>query len=987
MRPSTFVSAFLAAAVLSLCVSASAQVANTEYARDPNQSVDQQYTKKILEYTTDPSFVSPLVNYLPASTTVPTPEKVLGDVSGAPNMLPYAEDVYKYFRLLAASTPRVQVVTIGHSEEGREMIAVAVADESLLKGQKENDARLAKLADPRTIGMDDAKAQPLIDASYPVYYITGTIHSTETGAPTALMEMAYRLAVDNSPYIKYIRSHMIVLITPVVEVDGRDRMVDIYKWHRAHPNEDWPRLVYWGHYVAHDNNRDAMGMTLNLTNNVLNTYVDWHAQVLHDLHESVPFLYDNTVGDGPYNAWIDPVLANEWAELGWNNVAQMQNFGMPGVFTHGDFDTWSPGYLMFLAGLHNGISRLYETFGNGGADTEKRILSPEEYSRTWYRQNPPLPVVTWSQRDNNNYEESALLSTLSYFSKNTHHFLVNYYEKSKRSVLKPTIEGPSAYVLPANAAQLNRQVQLLEVLKKQHVEVSVLRDAVTASVPPAKRGDKPTQQTFSAGSFVIRMDQPYSRIADALLDKQYWAPDDPQKHPYDDTGWSFSELFNLKVARITDPAILTAKMTSVDDPQSLSGKQTGSGSVAVIANTGQSSLLTLVYKLKDAHIAVAEKPFDAAGNHYSAGSLLISDASDATLAPVLKELSLDAIRLVSAPDVASHPAKAPRIAFMHTWQGTQTEGWWRYEFDHVGVPYKYISTQTAAAEADLRSKYDVIIFAPVGYANTQSILNGTPKYGNATPWQTTDLTPNLGRLDSTADTRGGLGLEGLAHLRAFVEQGGLLITSEDTSEFAIDSGLAPGVSVVHSDARVVGTVLDSIFVAADHPIAWGYGASVPVISANGMAFNISNVEGGRGAGRTLMDPYAQRPTGRGSLEDSDVVVGRKDVDPEPLVKQKPWEAKTLNEEQLRNNPSVIPAALRPEVILRFADAKGMLLSGLLSNPTAIAEHAIVVDAHLGEGNVLLFANNPVYRGETVGSYPLVFNAILNFDHLGHTAKP
>src|SRR6201992_2787483 len=93
----------------------------------------------------------------------------------------------------------------------------------------------------------------------------------------------------------------------------------------------------WGHYVAHDNNRDAMGMTLNLTNNVLNTYLGWHTQVLHDLHESVPFLYDNTVGDGPYNAWIDPTLADEWAELGGNNVSQMKSFGMPGVFTHGTF--------------------------------------------------------------------------------------------------------------------------------------------------------------------------------------------------------------------------------------------------------------------------------------------------------------------------------------------------------------------------------------------------------------------------------------------------------------------------------------------------------------------------------------------------------------------------------------------------------------------------------------------------------------------------
>jgi hypothetical protein len=260
-------------------------------------------------------------------------------------------------------------------------------------------------------------------------------------------------------------------------------------------------------------------------------------------------------------------------------------------------------------------------------------------------------------------------------------------------------------------------------------------------------------------------------------------------------------------------------------------------------------------------------------------------------------------------------------------------------------------------------------------------------YGNALPWEKTELTPNLGLLDSTADTRPGLGLAGLEHLRKFVEQGGLLITSEDTAQFAIDSGLAPGVSVQKSEARAVGTVLNTVFVAPDDPVAWGYGASVPVMSANGMAFNISNVQGRGGYGRTLMDPYAQRPTGRGTMDDSDVVQGRKDVAPEPLVKQKAWEAKTLNEEEMRNNPAVIPVALRPQVILRFADAKGLLLSGLLEHPESIAEHAMVVDAHVGEGNVLLFANNPVYRGETVGSYPLVFNAILNFQHLGAEAKP
>jgi len=989
MRPTHLLSALVPAAILSLSVCPTlAQIGlNDAFARDSKQPIDQPYTDHIRKYTTDPQFSSRLVDYLPSSLTVPTPARVLGDVAGAPDMLPYAEDVYKYFRLLESTSPRVKVFSIGHTEENREMIAVAIADPALLQDAKENGERLAKLADPRSIGLDDHKAQPLIDQSYPVYYITGTIHSSETGAPTALMELAYRLAVDESPYIKYIRSHMIVLITPVVEVDGRDRMVDTYRWHKAHPGQEWPRLAYWGHYVAHDNNRDAMGMTLNLTNNVLNTYLGWHAQVLHDLHESVPFLYDNTVGDGPYNAWIDPTLADEWAELGWNNVSQMQSFGMPGVFTHGDFDTWSPGYLMFLAGMHNGISRLYETFGNGGADTEKRILQPEEYSRTWYRQNPPLPTVIWSQRDNNNYEESALLSTLSYFSRNTHHFLENYYIKSKRSVLKPTLDGPAAYVLPSDSGELNRQLQLLNVLKLQHVEVHQLSAAATSSVPAAKRGDKPTSQTFPVGSYVIRLDQPYSRVADALLDKQYWAPDDPQKHPYDDTGWSFSLLFNVKTVRVTDPSILKVPMTPVADFDQASGKISGSGSIYAIADTGQTSVLSLVYALKQAHVETTEKAFDADGQHFAAGSLLITQTDEQTLAATLHKLSLDAVRLSTMPSVAMHAAPVPRIAFMHTWLGTQTEGWWRLAFDKAGIPFSYISTQTAGSEGNLRGKYDVIIFAPVGRSSSQEIIEGLPKWGNALPWQKSELTPNLGLLDSTEDMRQGLGYDGLAHLKSFVDKGGLLITCEDTAQFAIDMGLAPGVSVPpHDDARIVGSVLSSVFVAPSSPIANGYGATLPVMSANGMVFNVSNTLG-RQAGRMLMDPYTHRPTGRGGADDGDIAQGRVDVEPEVLPKPQPWQPRPLNEDQLRNNLQAIPVQYRPEVILRFSDQKGLLLSGLLDKATSIAERAIVVNAHLGEGNVLLFANNPVYRGETIGSYDLVFNAILNYDHLRQSVAP
>ena len=111
--------------------------------------------------------------------------------------------------------------------------------------------------------------------------------------------------------------------------------------------------------------------------------------MLHDLHESVAYMYDNTIGDGPYNSWLDPLVTNEWQMIGWNNVQEMTRYGMPGVFAHGNFDTWSPGYLMFIAATHNGISRLYETFGNGGsADTAGAHPRPERHAAELVQAEP-----------------------------------------------------------------------------------------------------------------------------------------------------------------------------------------------------------------------------------------------------------------------------------------------------------------------------------------------------------------------------------------------------------------------------------------------------------------------------------------------------------------------------------------------------------------------------------------------------------------------
>jgi hypothetical protein len=1003
-----------AAFACTLAAVVSAQQAPT-FVRDPKIPIDEEYTKKIKEYTTQPFFGSPLVDYLPASKTVPTPKAVLGDIAGAPGKLPYAEEVYQYMRLLEKASPRVKVYSIGKTEEGREMIAVAVASEAIMAKLQDNASRLAKLADPRTINMDDAQAEPLINAATPIYYITGTIHSPETGSPTALMELAYRLTVDDHEYIKSIRNNLITLITPVIEVDGRNKMVDVYKWHLANPGQNWPGLVYWGKYVAHDNNRDAMGVTLKLTENVLNAYMQWHPQVLHDLHESVPYLYDNTVGDGPYNAWIDPILADEWQMIGWNNVSEMTKFGMPGVFTHGNFDTWSPGYLMFIAALHNGISRLYETFGNGGADTVERSLQPNDYARTWYKQNPPLPKALWSQRNNNNYQQTGLLTSLHYFAANKQLFLRNFYTKSKRSILKAGTEGPAAYVLSADDPRPGAQADLLRTLQKQGVEISRATSSFTVTVPskkapprPAttntdgsggpsdgrdgqdrrdgqdgqeKKPAAPTTQTFPAGSYIVRMDQPYSRIADSLLDYQYWSPNDPQRTPYDDTGWTFPELFNVQAVRVADVKVLDAPVEKIAGEVRPKGGVTDTGSVFLVNHNADIALATLRYKLKDASFEAAEEPFDAGGKKFNRGSFIIKNASAAEVQKAATDLGLQVAAVSAAPTVKTHPVRAPRVALLHTWLTTQTEGWWRQAFDNAQVPFTYINTQQVAKDDSLNAKFDVIIFPPVG-RGPEGIVGGMPMWGNALPWKKTAETPNLGSEDQTDDMRPGLGWIGVAHLQTFVRNGGLLLTVMDTADLAVSSGFTPGLSIAQRQRlRIVGSVVRSKMVDATSPIAYGYTDNLAIWCDNGPIFNVSSVFGGRGGRRLGPDDGGNRPTGRGTADDPDMPQGRPSVEIPAEPRVDTWQAVPITEEQLRNGINVIPPTARPRVILRYADSRELLVSGLVENGGEIAQHAAVVDVPLDKGHVVAFSNNPIWRGETEGSYFLVFNALLNFDRL------
>ncbi len=589
------------------------------------QPLDEGYTKKIREATTSPMFLTELVDHLPASPTVPTPEKFLGYIAGAENQLTYARDVHRYMRELARTSPRVRVFSIGQTEEGREMIVVLVSSEENLKRLDRLKQITAALADPRRT--PDAEAEKLIREGVPFYWATGAIHSPETGSPEMLMELAYRLAVTESPFYENLRRNLVVMITPVVEVDGRERMVDLYRWRKANPGKTPPPLLYWGRYVAHDNNRDGIALALALSRNINRTFLDYHPQVVHDLHESVPFLYTST-GMGPYNAWLDPIEINEWQKMAWHEVEEMTKRGVPGVWTWGFYDGWGANYMMQVAHGHNAIGRFYETFGNGGADTRERTVPAAQTQRAWYRPNPPLPRVKWSHRNNVNLQQSALLISLDFAAKNRETFLRNFWLKSKRSVAKATTEGPAGYVIHA-APRPNEAASLAAQLMMHGVEVHRLEQEAEAG------GAK-----FPAGAYLVRMDQPYSRMADMFLDRQYYSPNDPA--PYDDTGWTLGALRNVPVTRVTDTAILKAPARLLTAPPKPEGGVRGEGRVFAVMHNADRALATLRFRLRNIRFLAAEKPFEAAGQKFPAGSFLIpAENQPANLRTLLEEAARD----------------------------------------------------------------------------------------------------------------------------------------------------------------------------------------------------------------------------------------------------------------------------------------------------------------------------------------------------------
>ncbi len=841
-----------------------------------SQPLDADYTARIREYTTDPRISTELVDSMPASGAVPSPLEFLGRIPGTPDELTYYADILRYLEALDRASDRVRLFRIGTSTEGRDLVTVVIADAATIASLERYRSVTARLTDPRVTS--DEEARRLIRMGKPIYYVTGGTHAPEAGGPEMLMELAFRMAVDETPFVRAIRDQSIFAFTPVTDVDGREKMVDTF-YYEKRTGRPAPPLVYWGEYAAHDNNRDALGLGLRLTRAMMETFLEWHPTVWHDLHESMPYLYTST-GAGPYNPSVDPVVTDEWWLLAKYEVSEMTKRGVPGVWTYGFHDGWAPNYLFSIANSHNSIGRFYETQGYGPGRRDVG-LDPDATRVEWFRGNPTLPSIRWGPRNNVNIQQSALLLAMSYVARNKDTFLESYYLKNKRAIERGRARPPHAWLIRADQRRRVEAVELVNLIRRQGAEVHVLDTPLDARV------------TASVGDFVVRMDQPYRTIVDILLGTQRYPASAPP--PYDDTGWTLPMLRNVQVESVSDASILDHPMTRLAEDVRVAGEVTGRGSFLLVDHTTDGVLATFRFAHPEVEMQAAERAFEADGRSFGPGAIIVDDPDGSTLDRSLVDLGLEAHRVELRPAVKVHDLDPPRIGFVHSWITTQDEGWVRLAFDRFQVPYSYFADPKLRTR-NLRARYDVIVFPHLGEPPHVQVA-GVPATGEPIPYRRSALTPHLGVLDSSEDIRGGMGLEGLANLVTFVHAGGTLIVEGSTSALLPAYGVVRGVEFEQPGRLVApGSVLRAEFVDPRSPIAYGYQEmSLPVYFDTGPVIRV------RGESA---EPSGSAPEPRPSAHaELDAILRRL---------------------------GVVPESRAPRVIMRFPEEEGRILqSGLL----------------------------------------------------------
>lgn len=904
------------------------------------QARDTSFARQVSAYTTDPRFLPASVANLPVSATIPSPQKHFGTIAGAPTVEHHAAELYAYYRALAAATPRVKVISMGSTEGGRELILVVIADSGVIRHLDAYRATLARLADPRTVPPESLDA--VIGRAKPIYYLMGGLHSSEMGPPEMLTELAYRLAAGEDSAMRAIRNGVITVINPVAEPDGRDRQVDWYDRYtkgRKDIEDGFPvSSPYWGDYARHDDNRDGLQMALKLTLAISRTYYEWHPTVMHDLHESIPLLYVST-GTGPYNVHNDPIAISEWQLLANNDITALDAQGLPGVWTWAFFDGWWPGYGVWVANNHNSIGRFYETFGNAGAGTYVRDLGGDSYagdsvtSRQWYRPAPPTRKVRWSARDNVNYMEAGVLASLTYAAQNATQLLHNFWQKGANSIARGRTEKPYAYVIPGFARQRDprRTAYLINQLERQGIEI----DRRTSGGPD------------STGDFVILRNQPYGDLVVNLLARTAY-PASAKYPPYDDVAWTLGDLYGVAVHGVDDTAVFHwAGLEPLTDTVAAREQVTGSGASYVMAYRAQGELLPALYALRAdqaaAHAYAAESTFTVGKDTFPVGSVIWEGLSANVAAKLANEYALPLVG-APVPSVPRHELRTPRVAIYHTWFDTQDEGWSRYTFEHMRIPYTPIDKDDLR-KGNLRARFDVIV-VPNARGGIPEWIHGVDAKWGPLAYAKTPATPALGSPESSPDITGGPGFEGLGELQKFVADGGEIITLGAATSLVVGTGIALPLTP-HGAGGLFhpGSVVRARSRRARSPILYGYPTQFTIFRGNGPLFEVD--------ARDSAMLVLQYGAGLKAPHDEGPMLGM----PETAIPP-------TKEKGEKEKP---------------APDSAYVASGMVRNESEIVGQGAIFDVPVGKGRVVAFTFDALHRYLNHHEFPLVWNALLNWD--------
>ncbi|NIM59865.1 MAG: hypothetical protein GTO16_13135 [Candidatus Aminicenantes bacterium] len=839
-----------------------------------------------------------------------SPDAFLKFKVGADRKLADYNQIQEYFQKLDQESGKVKVLNIGVSTENKPMIMAVITSEQNMGKLDFYRGITKKLRDPRTLSPEEAKK--LAKEGKVILLITCNIHATEIASTQMALELAYKLAIGDTPFdAAKVLEDVIVLLVPTTNPDGQKMVTDWYRKYVGTKYEGGRMPWLYQKYAGHDNNRDWFMFNLSETRAVSQVlYHDWLPQIHMDEHQMgstgarlfIPPFMDPPVPN------VQPLLWRSVNLCGANMSYDLQKNGFKGVVHGRSYTGWWIGACDDTSWLHNVVGLLSEMASVKVATPI--YIEPIEVSQSYTEKRmnfpDPWPGGWWRLRDLVDYELVLSLSLIKTAYLHKEDFLYNFYRMYKNSIEIREKGEPFAFVISSKQRDYPTTLRMLDVLMFGGVEIHQAKEDFIAA-----------GKLYPAGSFVVKMSQPYKPYAQALLEKQKYPnirqyPGGPPVPPYDNAGWTLPLQMGIACDRIENT--FEAKLEKLEKVPYPSVTYPSKSAPYIVFDSRQNASYSAAFALLKNNVEVyrskekiKEKAFSAA-----AGSFIVKNSPivQKLLGSIVEKWHLKAYEIGSISDIPKIPLKNPRIGLYQSWRSNMDEGWTRYIFDDLGVPYKTLhnkdfkGTQKGKTKkkADLKANYDVIVFAD---ESADIIKLGKPDPTSRWARYFTPLPPEY---------EGGIGKEGVEALKDFVEKGGILVTLNGASSLVFKEFKPPANNALERVDRskfFCPTSILKIQVDNKSPVGYGLPKEAAAMFSRSPAFT------------------TRVPPGE-------------------------WDRK---------------------VVASYPN-ENILLSGWLLGEDVIARKAAVVDLKYNKGHIILIGFRCQFRAQSHGSYKFLLNSLL-----------